>query len=376
MKVALSNVTSGTNVSAINDNFTKIQDALNNGTLWRDNPVGEPNQMIGSTLDANQNDVINILNLSTKYLMVDGQIVVPSALVIPNALLKQNNLNDVANIAAARTNLGLGTAAVQNVTYFLQTANNLSDIANPSIARANIIAAKSGANSDIASLSGLTTPLSVSQGGTGASTTVGAITALGGMQAANNLSDVASVSTSRTNLGLGTAATQNTGTSGATVPLLNGANTWSAAQVIQSTATATGYVRSVTTTPTTGQIGELLTNTTNGVSVVSGTPVTITSVPVTAGVYEVQGTIAFLEGSGTAPTYLSSSISTANNTVGGFGTRTALNITFTSSVAPQDMLTPTTRITMASSGTIYLVAQATFSGGTMTANGFIRAVRV
>lgn len=36
----------------------------------------------------------------------------------------------------------------------------------------------------------------------------------------------------RTELGLGTAATQNTGTSGANVPLLNGINTWSAAQSI------------------------------------------------------------------------------------------------------------------------------------------------
>jgi hypothetical protein len=40
----------------------------------------------------------------------------------------------------------------------------------------------------------------------------------------------ADASGSRTALGLGTAATQNTGASGATVPLLNEANTWSATQ--------------------------------------------------------------------------------------------------------------------------------------------------
>lgn len=38
----------------------------------------------------------------------------------------------------------------------------------------------------------------------------------------------------RTTLGLGTAATQNTGTSGAAIPFLNGANTWSANQVFSA----------------------------------------------------------------------------------------------------------------------------------------------
>lgn len=49
--------------------------------------------------------------------------------------------------------------------------------------------------------------------------------------ASNNLSDLGSVSTARTNLGLGTAATVNTGTSGATIPLLNGSNTFSGSTV-------------------------------------------------------------------------------------------------------------------------------------------------
>lgn len=56
--------------------------------------------------------------------------------------------------------------------------------------------AASGANSDIISLSGLTTPLSLSQGGVGSSTKEGA----------------------RTTLGLGTAATASVGTGGGQIP--------------------------------------------------------------------------------------------------------------------------------------------------------------
>lgn len=46
----------------------------------------------------------------------------------------------------------------------------------------------------------------------------------------NNLSDIINVVSARNNLGLGSAATQNTGTSGATLPFLNGVNTWAAVQ--------------------------------------------------------------------------------------------------------------------------------------------------
>ena len=78
-------------------------------------------------------------------------------------------------------------------------------------------------------------------------------TALGSvyLQSGNNLSDVASPSSARSNLGLGTAAVQNTGTSGANVPLLSGANSWGAAQTL--------FAGTTTAPPLILQSGSLLT---------------------------------------------------------------------------------------------------------------------
>ena len=59
-------------------------------------------------------------------------------------------------------------------------------------------------------------------------------TAIGALSATNNLSDLTSLSTARANLGLGSAAIRSTGTSGATIPLLNGANAWSGVQSFNS----------------------------------------------------------------------------------------------------------------------------------------------
>jgi len=58
-KITLNNTASGYNLAAINANFDKIEDALNNDVLYRDNPTGEPNQM-DQTLDMNSQRIINL----------------------------------------------------------------------------------------------------------------------------------------------------------------------------------------------------------------------------------------------------------------------------------------------------------------------------
>lgn len=61
-----------------------------------------------------------------------------AATVQAASLQKTANLGDVANAATARTNLGILSAATQPATAFLQKANNLSDVADTGSSRANI----------------------------------------------------------------------------------------------------------------------------------------------------------------------------------------------------------------------------------------------
>lgn len=78
-----------------------------------------------------------------------------------------DNGNTAAILASFITalNTSVGNSLGSN---FLRKTNNLSDISNATTSRQNLSAAKSGANSDITALNGLTTPLTVPQGGTGA----------------------------------------------------------------------------------------------------------------------------------------------------------------------------------------------------------------
>jgi hypothetical protein len=152
-------------------------------------------------------------------------------------------------------------------------ANQVMANFNSILGCANTSLAHNGANNDITSLTGLTflgLPTSTSGGakfnlapgtapgspnngdiwttGAGFFAEINAV-AQQLLSASNNLSDLASASTARTNLGLGTAATQNTGTSGATIPFLSGTNSWGGTQTFGA-VTVTGGISGNASTAT------------------------------------------------------------------------------------------------------------------------------
>ena len=100
---------------------------------------------------------------------------------------------------------------------------------------------------------------------------------------ANNLSDVSSPSTSRTNLGLGSAAVANTSTMGHNVPFLDGGNTWGASETL--------FAGTVSAAPLYFQTGTNLTSPTAGAVEWNGTSLFVTKTGPT------RETIAYADGS-------------------------------------------------------------------------------
>ena len=176
-------------------------------------------------------------------------------------LKKSGNLAGLTNTATARSNLGLGTAAVAPATQFLQTASNLSDVPDKVTARANLgltstattpLSAllqagnnlsdapnKATARANLELTSTAITPLSgfLLKGDnlTGLTNVASARLNLGLSDAAitpaasfmfrsNNLADVTNVQTARNNLGLQNAATRNVLGWGGDINLTNNAD--------------------------------------------------------------------------------------------------------------------------------------------------------
>lgn len=150
-------------------------------------------------------------------------------------------------------------------------------------------------------------------------------------------------------------------------------------------ATAGGVAIVGTTTSdnaATGQYGEFVeASVASGAAVVlaTGAASNVTSITLGAGDWDVSGTMAFLFGATTSYTNLIGAISTLTGAldafIGGFFDYETPAVVPTAG-SDQFWALPTRRISIATSTTIFLVAQATFTVSTLKAYGRIRARRV
>lgn len=112
-KVELDLIISGYNLSKINNNFQKLEDELNNKTLYRKHGVGEPNHM-EVTLDMDSNDIINVKDISVDRLFIDGEEVIPEELVNEAALTALNEFKEELASSSGSSEIGFiqaGTGA-------------------------------------------------------------------------------------------------------------------------------------------------------------------------------------------------------------------------------------------------------------------------
>lgn len=145
-------------------------------------PLGQLNSLLGTASPATETvtGVIAIATVGeTETGVIDTKAITP-AKAQAVYLKKSQNLNDLPNKSAARTNLGLADSATLPSTTWIKAANNLSDLTNTTVARNNL---------------GL---------GTAATYAVGDF-----LRAVNNLSEITNAATARANLGLTSVATSN-----------------------------------------------------------------------------------------------------------------------------------------------------------------------
>lgn len=124
-----------------------------------------------------------------------------------------------------------------------------------------------------------------------------------------------------------------------------------------------------------GSVGEFVSNTGAGVALTSAVTANATSISLTAGDWDVSGSIQFVPAGTTTIAGIASGISTTSATLGGVGSFNSTQATHTTG-ASQIQSTPVLRLSLAATTTVYLVANSTFGVSTMSVNSLIRARRV
>jgi len=125
-----------------------------------------------------------------------------------------------------------------------------------------------------------------------------------------------------------------------------------------------------------GQIGEFISSTVGATALVTDTVTNITSLALTAGDWDVVGSIQYAPAGTTTVTKLFAAISLVSATLPGVAqSETRLNLPFTTGQL-QTVGTPTLRVSIAAPTTVYLVGFSSFAVATMNTLATFRARRV
>jgi hypothetical protein len=129
-----------------------------------------------------------------------------------------------------------------------------------------------------------------------------------------------------------------------------------------------------------GLVGEYISSTIavgSAVSLTTGTAANVTSISLTAGDWDVTGVVDFRLAATSTVSYLQGSVSLVSATAGAqdTGFSNPYSISAGLSVDAAEVL-PVSRLSLAATTTVYLVATAGFAISTLTAYGTLRARRV
>lgn len=173
--------------------------------------------------------------------------------------------------------------------------------------------------------------------------------------------------------GIGTAADEDIGTSGHTVPLLDGQNAWSMPQVFTGITDGSSAAA--------GKVGEVISTTViaaGAVSVPSVTPTDVGYIDLTAGFWLLWGNTAYAgnaTGAINALSWISATSATLPTAPNG-GAYASTGVPSTNTLGGNALPAGMMLVNITTTTRYYLGAYSSYSGGAATAYGYIAGVRL